>query len=598
AGHQVSLEPVELEASIDLYHPIPEGFKMYEGHRNKKELIDTTILVGEKRLDAHRVLLSARVPFFKAMFTSSMVECQQQEINLNSQFCEFDADSIEHLISYAYTGRLTITEQSVQLIMMAASFLQIDAVLDECADFLVRRLKVCNAVSILLFCRSINYTKIEQKVNNFLDKNFVAISSTPEFRQLTVENALSNLQRDSLHVDGEDQVFAAICGWIDDDATGERARHMAKLLPAVRVAYLPISYIEETMATNAHVLADPECIRLIDEAKAYHENTELRDQLKSFKTAARVCDSRDGLIFVIGSVPTGQPGEEGIPKDSKVEMYNPWTDEWLECTPMPTARGRCGLARIDHTIFALGGFDSRDRLETCENYDAAADKWETMAPLTAKRSAFQTQVLDGVIYVIGGYNPDGCMKTVEFCDTTKEEQKFVLGGVPDMTRNRGAGASCVLDGKIYVIGGHDGQQIWSNGECYDPATNKWELIASMKHRRCRFGVAAMNGKIWAVGGYDGAGFLKDVESYDPATNIWTTHKKMERRRSRSSLVVACGKLFVIGGFDGLNNLHSVARYNEESDEWEEVAPMNLHNGGLSCLVLPIPASFTTPVCNF
>ncbi|GMT19863.1 hypothetical protein PFISCL1PPCAC_11160, partial [Pristionchus fissidentatus] len=105
----------------------------------------------------------------------------------------------------------------------AANLLQLDSVLDECANFLVRRLKVSNAVSIFLFCRSIFYNKIEQKVNNFLDKNFVAISSTLEFRQMSVDDVLAYLQRDSLNVDGEEQVFTAICGWIDNDVTGERA---------------------------------------------------------------------------------------------------------------------------------------------------------------------------------------------------------------------------------------------------------------------------------------------------------------------------------------------------------------------------------------
>ncbi|GMT19928.1 hypothetical protein PFISCL1PPCAC_11225, partial [Pristionchus fissidentatus] len=596
AGHEVFLEPAELETSINIHHLIPEGFKTYQEQRNKKELIDTTILVGDKRIDAHRVLLSARIPFFKAMFCSSMVECQQPEINLNNQFCDFDADSIEQLIAYAYTGRLTITEQSVQLIMMAANFLHIDAVLDECANFLARRLKVCNAVSIHLFCRSINYTKIEEKVYNFLDKNFVAISETLEFHQLSAYNALAYLQRDSLHVDREEQVFAAICGWIDDDVTGERAKHMAKLLPAVRVSHLPVAYIEETMAKNAHVLADPACISLIDEAKSYHENAEHRCELNSFKAAARVCDSVNGLVFVVGHVPNTQQGDNASVTESAVEMYDPMTDSWTVCAPMPSARGRCGLALYDQTIYAMGGFDNKERLNTVQYYDVKDNKWTDMQAMLHKRSNFASVTIDGVVYVCGGYDGQGALALVEAFDV--ENVKGEWTPMAPMLKMRGAPAGCLLNGKIYVIGGHDGQQIWSDGECYDPATNNWEPIASMRHRRCRFGVTAMNGKIWAVGGYDGAAFLKAVESYDPATNTWTTHKLMERRRSRAALVVACGKLFAIGGFDGLNNLTSVVRYDEESDEWTEVAPMSQHSGGVSTIVLSIPATYTTPVCNF
>ncbi|KAL3170222.1 hypothetical protein MRX96_015265 [Rhipicephalus microplus] len=41
----------------------------------------------------------------------------------------------------------------------------------------------------------------------------------------------------------------------------------------------------------------------------------------------------------------------------------------------------------------------------------------------------------------------------------------------------------VLDGKIYAMGGYDGEQRTNTAERYDPATNTSSLIANMKDRR-------------------------------------------------------------------------------------------------------------------
>lgn len=42
---------------------------------------------------------------------------------------------------------------------------------------------------------------------------------------------------------------------------------------------------------------------------------------------------------------------------------------------------------------------------------------------------------------------------------------------------------CVL-GKVYAVGGHDGNEHLESMEVFDPLTNKWMMKASMNTRRC------------------------------------------------------------------------------------------------------------------
>ena len=43
----------------------------------------------------------------------------------------------------------------------------------------------------------------------------------------------------------------------------------------------------------------------------------------------------------------------------------------------------------------------------------------------------------------------------------------------------------------------------------------------------------MNGKIYAIGGWDGNAFISTVEEYDPAIDKWT--KKADMQTTRASL---------------------------------------------------------------
>lgn len=39
-------------------------------------------------------------------------------------------------------------------------------------------------------------------------------------------------------------------------------------------------------------------------------------------------------------------------------------------------------------------------------------------------------------------------------------------------------------GKVYAVGGHDGNEHLGNMEMFDPFTNKWMMKASMNTKRC------------------------------------------------------------------------------------------------------------------
>ncbi|GMR43354.1 hypothetical protein PMAYCL1PPCAC_13549, partial [Pristionchus mayeri] len=585
AGARLRLSGEELDEVVEIDHRchMKESFEVFNEMRRDGMLCDVVVVAEEKRLSAHKVLLSARIPYFRAMFCHDMMESRANEVYIY----EFTYETTEQLLEYAYTGRVRLSIHNVQAIMTGANFLRIEHLMDECGEFLMRRLSIDNAVAIFVFCRSISYIGIELTVLRFIEKHFVLISSTPDFLELSIDDVVFLLQMDSLYVDGEEQVFSAAIRWIEEDASGGRKQHAAKLLSCVRLPLLQPSFLSDAVAHHSLLKDDIECRDLVDEAKDYLLMPERRPLFKSFRTTGRVCDQIPALIFVMGGLTSSSRAPRSL-----VEVYDAVTDAWTACKSMTSVRSRIGIAVHERKVYALGGFDGKDRLDLCEAFDTESNEWSTLPPLHRKRSAMATATLDGIIYVCGGYDGVSSLACVETFDVRRRMPEWRPS--MKMIKPRSASGSCVLDGVIYVIGGHDGMSIFAGGERFCPQKKIWEEIAPMTTKRCRLGVAALNGKIYAAGGYDGQSFLSSVECYDPRANTWTPVSNMNIRRCRASLAVTHGKLYVIGGFDGFNNLSSCEFYSAEKDAWELRSPLKDHAGGVSVGVVPIPATSLIP----
>ena len=106
-------------------------------------------------------------------------------------------------------------------------------------------------------------------------------------------------------------------------------------------------------------------------------------------------------------------------------------------------------------------------------------------------------------------------------------------------------------------------------ERFDQRVGNWEYIAPMSNRRYGAGAAVLDGKIYVAGGYNG-NFLNTVEmfeftfllnlltyypfalstftfSYDPRANAWSPGPSMNNAREFHGLVSDGSRLFAIGG---------------------------------------------------
>lgn len=115
---------------------------------------------------------------------------------------------------------------------------------------------------------------------------------------------------------------------------------------------------------------------------------------------------------------------------------------------------------------------------------------------------------------------------------------------------------CVLDQKIYVVGGiatHVCQGISyrkheNSVECWDPDTNTWTSLERMFESRSTLGVVVLAGELYALGGYDGQSYLRTVEKYIPKVKEWQLVAPMNKTRSCFAAAVLDGMIYAIGGY--------------------------------------------------
>lgn len=76
-------------------------------------------------------------------------------------------------------------------------------------------------------------------------------------------------------------------------------------------------------------------------------------------------------------------------------------------------------------------------------------------------------------------------------------------------------------GKLYVVGGSDGQSSLISVEIYDPELRTWSFGPSLNTPRANVGLAVMNGRLFAIGGFTGKAFLESMECLSEDASDWS-----------------------------------------------------------------------------
>jgi len=257
----------------------------------------------------------------------------------------------------------------------------------------------------------------------------------------------------------------------------------------------------------------------------------------------------NGKIYVIG-------GEsQGFVAIKTVEEYDPVLDKWIQKADMPTARFWFSTSVMDGKIYAIGGGSNAiTGLSTVEVYDPSTDTWAKCSNMPTGRRGLSTSAVNGKIYAIGGDNKFGAsLRAVEEYDPVLDKWTKKA----DMPTGRAGLSTSVLNGKIYAICGIpmniQGNTAISAVEEYDPIADKWTRKADMPTPRNSPSSCVLNGKMYVIGGNKtingNNNMLSSMEIFDPIMDTWTEKANMLIARGASTASVVDGKIYSIGGYN-------------------------------------------------
>lgn len=200
------------------------------------------------RIPVHRNVLYAANDYFRAMFAGGMKERGQLEIKIG----EVDGDILERLFKYCHTGVIAIDLKDLDSMTQVANMLQFTKVKEHCAAFYSTILCASNCLGIREVAELHNMVQLKTDAHALALDQFMEVSKSNEFRQLSADQLSTLLKEDEINVSAEEDVFNALIQWIKYDVE-ERKKSLGTLLDCIRFKHIKESVSFSMVSIKSYV---------------------------------------------------------------------------------------------------------------------------------------------------------------------------------------------------------------------------------------------------------------------------------------------------------------------------------------------------------
>ncbi|XP_026883055.2 kelch-like protein 22 [Electrophorus electricus] len=547
-------------------------------------LFDVVLLVENRPIQAHRVLLAASCDYFRGMFAGGLREMQETEIPIHG--VTFTA--MTKLLDFIYTSELELDLDTVQEVLCAATLLQFHDVIGFCCDFLFSWLDDDNLLEVEKLADSYGLEQLGEKVRSYLLKNIRTFSRTAVYRQLPAEKVLRVLSSDELEVSSESEVLDAALHYHFSPEQVEKDEACLQvpvpMLEAVRFCLMEKLRLQQLLRDLA-----PCPLRDAVSAALRYQSQELWQPVMQSPLTQPRATSHCILGF-------GGMYASAVLADCE-ERFQALHGSWEQWRVLGAERGprmsNMGVAVLNNFVYLVGGDKNTSSFRAeahCWRYDPRHNAWCNIKPLQQQHADHCVCVLGDHIYAIGGRDYSTELDCVERYDPRTNTWEYVA----PLRREVYAHAGAVVDGRIYVACGRRGMAYLKETFCYDPAEGRWSERANGPVERAWHGMAAHAGRAYVIGGSnDGCGYRRDVlkvASYNPEADLWSVVSPLPAGHGEPGMAVLDGRIYVVGGrsHDKGCRMRYVHVYDPEEDAWSSGPALLERVSGLAACVALVP----------
>uniref|UniRef100_A0A7N6AKN6 BTB domain-containing protein n=1 Tax=Anabas testudineus TaxID=64144 RepID=A0A7N6AKN6_ANATE len=477
---------------------------VYNELRLEGKFCDAVIKVEDVEFQIHKVILCNCSPYFCALFSRWSAEDR-----LVFNIAGLSPRMMELIIEFAYTGSISVTEDNVQELLLAADLLNVVDVVQICSDFLSEQLCPENCIGIWQFTNICFCSELQRKAYSYIIDNFEEVVSQEEFLRLSAQELTDIIEGDDLNVRKESTVYESILHWIAH-IPEERETHMAVLLSKVRLALTNEEYIKDDVMSNELVKYNNECLQIASDAMQtiHHINPN-----SPFVTCVRNPLARprlpNAILFATGGWSGGAP-------TNGIEAYDVRANRWINVTNnLERPRAYHGAVFLNGYVYCVGGFDRVEHFNSVRRFDLSTHTWHEVAPMYCRRCYVSVTVLNGCIYAMGGYDGHARLSSAEHYRPETNQWSLIAS----MNEQRSDASCTTLHDKVGEVGQH---QRGTLPDFLHVHTNNTALI---------------DDHLFVVGGFNGFTTTQNVEYYDASTDEWSDACDMEIFRSALSCCV-------------------------------------------------------------
>lgn len=192
--------------------------------------------------------------------------------------------------------------------------------------------------------------------------------------------------------------------------------------------------------------------------------------------------------------------------------------------------------------------------------------WELRTNVPVALYDSTSSVLNGIIYVLGGHNMTSSVMNgkgyrYDYINDTWSTCKGIA---------RIGATSNVINGKLYFTGGDSGSgtSVTDAHSMYDETTDTWTTKAALLTRMSMATSCVINNLLYVVSGRTyNYNTRQNNQCYDASTNTWSNKTNITVQTFNATSAVHNNKMYVIGGYHG----KTIPIYDPSTDTWTNAA---------------------------
>ena len=231
---------------------------------DRQSEVDLTLLTQDKEVIlCHSIVAAANSPYIQHCLENN-INCDIPRPDNNSTFCVQIADVnknvLSRIVEYFYTGDIEITIADVTDLLLAATVLQIDCLIEKLYDIVDKSLCIENYESFLQFSKAHRMVKLQKICHRFFCNDFQDFLTTNEVSKLDVELLIIIIKEDGCRAESEDMILDAVVNWLQSNSEGVTTEIVERLIDCVRFEHCTSQTVYDVLDKCHQLFASAEML--------------------------------------------------------------------------------------------------------------------------------------------------------------------------------------------------------------------------------------------------------------------------------------------------------------------------------------------------